>query len=383
MKWYRKAADQGNAYGQADLADMYASGKGVGKDEAEALRIYRLAVAQSDAPGWAKERLAKLEKKVAAENQQQSDSTVERIGEVGGWIIAYDRSGDGACLAVGEYRGGTTFEIGKKGPDGIWLTRVTNPKWASVKAGDQYDIKYVFNGRRSWSGGDTGMENGFMSERVKEAFIEDFARSLTLQIRYRDKKIDQFNLSGTRAATEAVKDCYASQIEKTDPFASSKQKDPFAPLSASSIQSTPSFEQFGVDSIYRGETTFPDFHGRDSSYSMFKTRIREGMRNGPNFAGFFSLIQFGCGTDCSSVYIANNKTGQIFDFPRDGEEHSFLQLRFKRYSSMVIAQWGNYNPNICILEYFEWQKTTFRLLLSKRLGSSDECFTNISTHIKN
>jgi TPR repeat protein len=35
-RWYRKAADQGNAPGQASLGDMYAHGQGVTQDYAEA-----------------------------------------------------------------------------------------------------------------------------------------------------------------------------------------------------------------------------------------------------------------------------------------------------------------------------------------------------------
>ena len=47
MKWYRKAADQGNAVAQAHLGDCYYSGEGVGQDYAEAVKWYRKGVAQS------------------------------------------------------------------------------------------------------------------------------------------------------------------------------------------------------------------------------------------------------------------------------------------------------------------------------------------------
>ena len=41
VKWYRKAAEQGHASGQCKLGFMYANGKGIAKDEAEAIRWYR------------------------------------------------------------------------------------------------------------------------------------------------------------------------------------------------------------------------------------------------------------------------------------------------------------------------------------------------------
>ena len=49
MKWYRKAADQGNAKAQLNLGFMYANGKGVAEDDAEAVKWYRKAADQGDA----------------------------------------------------------------------------------------------------------------------------------------------------------------------------------------------------------------------------------------------------------------------------------------------------------------------------------------------
>ena len=48
-RWYRKAADQGNAGAQINLGLMYEHGRGVAKDDAEAVRWYRKAADQGDA----------------------------------------------------------------------------------------------------------------------------------------------------------------------------------------------------------------------------------------------------------------------------------------------------------------------------------------------
>ena len=49
VRWYRLAADQDDARAQHNLGFMYANGQGVLKDEAEAMRWYRLAAEQGDA----------------------------------------------------------------------------------------------------------------------------------------------------------------------------------------------------------------------------------------------------------------------------------------------------------------------------------------------
>ena len=48
-KWYRLAAEQGNAIAQFNLGRSYTGGKGVLKDDAEAVRWFRLAAEQGHA----------------------------------------------------------------------------------------------------------------------------------------------------------------------------------------------------------------------------------------------------------------------------------------------------------------------------------------------
>ncbi|MDA7658743.1 sel1 repeat family protein [Akkermansiaceae bacterium] len=57
VKWYRKAAEQGNATAQSSLGWNYDNGEGVEKDAEEAVKWYRKAADQGDAPaqynlGW-------------------------------------------------------------------------------------------------------------------------------------------------------------------------------------------------------------------------------------------------------------------------------------------------------------------------------------------
>jgi hypothetical protein len=53
VRWYRLAAAQGNALGQFALGDMFEKGRGVAKDTTEADRLYRLAAAQGVAAATA------------------------------------------------------------------------------------------------------------------------------------------------------------------------------------------------------------------------------------------------------------------------------------------------------------------------------------------
>jgi hypothetical protein len=43
LKWYRKAADQGNAHAQLNLGKMYVNGQGVAQDYVQAYTLFNLA----------------------------------------------------------------------------------------------------------------------------------------------------------------------------------------------------------------------------------------------------------------------------------------------------------------------------------------------------
>ena len=59
VKWYRKAAEQGNKQAQYNLGVCYESGRGVPQDYSEAVKWYRKAAEQG--VDYAKEQLQKLQ----------------------------------------------------------------------------------------------------------------------------------------------------------------------------------------------------------------------------------------------------------------------------------------------------------------------------------
>lgn len=64
---------------------------------------------------------------------------------------------------------------------------------------------------------------------------------------------------------------------------------------------------------------------------MFITRIKEGCKDGINFAGHYTLIYWGCGTACQYGVIVDRKTGIIYD-----GYTSSLGPEFKKESSYIL-----------------------------------------------
>jgi len=81
-------------------------------------------------------------------------------------------------------------------------------------------------------------------------------------------------------------------------------------------EGTPSFEEYPTDEIYAGTPTAVDFDAYPEAAAFF-TAITNGAQEGPNFAGQYTVVSWGCGTSCQSSAIIDAKTGAIaaYDIP--------------------------------------------------------------------
>lgn len=142
------------------------------------------------------------------------------------------------------------------------------------------------------------------------------------------------------------------------------------------------FSDYPVQGKFSGETVMPDFKGRDRAFNSFRTRIREGLRNGPNFAGRYSLIQIGCGTGCSFVIVANNQTGRPVSFPRGGEKNMYLSLDYRSDSRLVTVQWLDYDQKTCVIEFFDFDREQSKEIDRKEIGGEDACYRTIAENLQ-
>lgn len=143
----------------------------------------------------------------------------------------------------------------------------------------------------------------------------------------------------------------------------------FAQPASVSAQQSP--DRATVSQIYSGQKRLPDFAGRDRKYRDFRTRIINGIKAGPNFAGHYSLIIFGCGASCRSVVLADVTSGRLYDFPLSGEEFPALDLKFKPNSRDVIAHWED--SERCMRELLTWTGSSFTRAGAKDVGDRQVC----------
>jgi hypothetical protein len=70
------------------------------------------------------------------------------------------------------------------------------------------------------------------------------------------------------------------------------------------------FDDYSVSEEFRGVPA--PVLLRSARYGRtFRTRLREGARRGPNFAGTFTIVIWGCGAPCQMVAVVDARSGQL------------------------------------------------------------------------
>lgn len=123
--------------------------------------------------------------------------------------------------------------------------------------------------------------------------------------------------------------------------------------------------------VYRGAVQYPDFSGIDKAYAMYRTRIVNEMRTGPNFAGRFTIIEIGCGTGCRFVILADLSSGRLYGFPYGGEEYYTLSLTYGVKSASITAKWVS--DDRCLADDLQWNGVRFTSLNKRVIGGSSRC----------
>lgn len=109
----------------------------------------------------------------------------------------------------------------------------------------------------------------------------------------------------------------------------------------------------------------------------FRTLLRDGVARGPNFAGPYSVVVWGCGSSCSDLAIVDNRTGRVHfdpsvrdisgetvgDEPGPAAQPAFSSARFQLGSRLlVIVGMPNEDDARDGVAYYDWTGSRLKLL---------------------
>ena len=140
----------------------------------------------------------------------------------------------------------------------------------------------------------------------------------------------------------------------------------------------PRFEDFPVDASFHGKPAKPVLDRNDA----FRTKILEGALNGPNFAGHYTIIDWGCGSGCISFAIVDAVSGRLYSpipfsalgVPYQGAAtgREYKGLDYRVNSALLIADgcpeekvtMTSETENDCGTRYYKWEQNRFVLVAS-------------------
>lgn len=152
-------------------------------------------------------------------------------------------------------------------------------------------------------------------------------------------------------------------------------------------EKTPRFEDYPVADVYRGPVASPLLVRPEER--LYRTVIRDGVRKGygvvdepsgntrpgPNFAGHYVVVQWGCGTECLQYAIVDAKSGRVFQPPVPGKHIAYfdtgrLDYRTRSKLMVVSTDCAIYNSEGCDRDYYLWSNERWTHLHRQRRSAN-------------
>ena len=133
------------------------------------------------------------------------------------------------------------------------------------------------------------------------------------------------------------------------------------------------FDQYRVIETFSGKPALPLF--KTAAERVSRTAIRDSAQKGPNFAGHYTIVEWGCGAGCVAIVTVDAKTGAIYHGPfrnlawtmmryegkYNANDDKFEQLAYRPDSRLLIARGCPEEAN-CASYFWEWTGEQFRLI---------------------
>lgn len=148
------------------------------------------------------------------------------------------------------------------------------------------------------------------------------------------------------------------------------------PLSIHGQAKLPRFEDYPAPRTFKGKPARAKIVG--PRVRLFRTMIRNGAATGPNFAGHYTLVKWGCGSSCQLLAIVDARTGRVYipagllqldtdpwagGDPLAAEE----SVQFRRNSRLLVLVGGGYfgkRPRRKGKYFYEWRNNRLKLISS-------------------
>ena len=143
----------------------------------------------------------------------------------------------------------------------------------------------------------------------------------------------------------------------------------------------PRFEAFSTPVILNLKPAEVDLKSNPRA-RRYRTRICEGAAEGPNFAGHFTIVGWGCGTSCVQWAVVDARTGAVYlppdeiasistahvDIAEGEPEPHFYGLRFRIDSELLLILGApNEDESREGILFYQWTGKSFKFLKAYKI----------------
>lgn len=144
-------------------------------------------------------------------------------------------------------------------------------------------------------------------------------------------------------------------------------------ISVAAVASAPRFQDYPAPAGARFRPSAPRLTSIDAK--RYRTMLRSAAAKGVNFAGHYTVAEWGCGASCADFAIIDQRSGKVFferglraifggavgDEP-DGEPSSWA-LRYRRDSRLLIVVGApNEDPKREGVAFYDWSGRHLKLV---------------------
>jgi hypothetical protein len=152
------------------------------------------------------------------------------------------------------------------------------------------------------------------------------------------------------------------------------RSDDICPIMVAKVVNPPRFQDFPASSATI--TKVAPVRLGSSKARLFRTVLRDGVAKGPNFAGHYAVVVWGCGASCSDLALVDTKSGEVHfdsnardiytghveDEP-DEVSVQFWAARFQLNSRLlIVVGMPNEDESRDGVTYFDWTGSRLKLL---------------------
>jgi hypothetical protein len=129
----------------------------------------------------------------------------------------------------------------------------------------------------------------------------------------------------------------------------------------------PAFKDFPIKDQFSGTPAVVDLKSHTKA-PRFRTVLKEGAKIGPNFAGTYTIVTWGCGTACQEFAIVDAKNGRVY-FPTAIKLNAYQMVhdgtapfQYRKDSSLLIVAGAPNDDEKLGFFYYNWNGTDLKLV---------------------